>query len=152
MSEYKAGELQACLRCGGMFIYSGVDRRLCRACKKKDDEEFQSVKNYIYDNPSATIMETSQVTGVRAARIKSYLREGRLIIPDESPIFLNCDVCGASIKFGKVCRQCADTLSAEFKKAMSINEYNIGERPKNLGPAKMRFLNRDTFKLNNDAD
>jgi hypothetical protein len=143
MSTNKIGGLQVCLRCGNMFLYSGVGKCICEECKKEDELEFKTVKEYIYSNPTATIMETSQETGVRVARIKSYLRDGRLVIPDGSPIFLNCEVCGENIKFGRVCRQCADSLSNELKQSMSISDINVGEKPRINVDHKMRFLDRD---------
>ncbi|MFV0344255.1 MAG: hypothetical protein ACK5JH_15440 [Anaerocolumna sp.] len=143
MSTNKNGGLQVCLRCGNMFLYSGIGKCICEECKKEDELEFKTVKEYIYNNPSATIMDTSQETGVRVTRIKSYLKDGRLVIPDESVIFLNCEVCGESIKFGRVCRQCADSLSKELKNSMSINEFNVGDKPRANSEHRMRFLNRN---------
>ncbi len=134
----KNGGLQSCLRCGNMFLYSGVGKCICENCKKEDEEEFQSVKNYIYDHPLATIMEISKETGVRVTRIKSYLRDGRLIISDDSPIFINCEICGESIKYGRLCRSCADTMSNEMRNALKVEEYQVGEKP---NPAsRTRFL------------
>ncbi|BCJ95825.1 hypothetical protein acsn021_33940 [Anaerocolumna cellulosilytica] len=142
MNENTAANLQSCARCGGMFWYQGTGKRICSKCKKEDDEQFEIVKSYIYENLSATIMDVSKETGVRVARIKAFLREGRLVIPDNSAIFLNCEACGTSIKFGRICRTCADTLTGEIKKAMDVSEYEIGEKP-NLNSGKMRFLTRD---------
>lgn len=143
MSTNKIGGLQVCLRCGNMFLYSGIGKCICDDCKKEDEIDFNTVKEYIYNNPSATIMETSQATSVRVTRIKAYLRDGRLLIPDGSPIFLNCELCGANIKFGRVCRQCADTLTNELRSTMNISDFNVGEKPKSSIQHKMRFLDRD---------
>lgn len=137
----KTGGLQSCLRCGNMFLYSGIGKCICENCKKEDEEEFQSVKNYIYEHPMATIMEVSGETGVRVIRIKSYLRDGRLIISDNSPIFINCEVCGTSIKYGRLCRSCADTMTSEMKNAMKVDEYQIGEKPSPT--TRIRFLERE---------
>lgn len=140
--DQKNGDIQECRRCGKMFFYSGIGKCICAICKAEEEAQFELVKEYIYDNLSATIMQVSKETGVRVSRIKSYLRDGRLIIPDGSAIFLNCEVCGTEIKFGRLCRPCAETLSSEFKKEMEIDEFQIGEKPKNIGPARMRFLDR----------
>ena len=134
-------DLQSCPRCGNMFFYSGNGKRICTKCQKKDEEEFNTVKNYVYDHPEATIMEASKETGVRVSRIKIYLKEGRLIIPDNSPIFIDCEICGTSIKYGRLCRSCADSLSNELRSAMQVDEFQIGEKPGN-STAKMHFLGR----------
>jgi len=138
----KNGDIEECRRCGKMFVYSGVGKYLCPSCQAEDDAEFETVKEYIYDNLSATIMQVSKATGVKVSRIKSYLKDGRLIIPDSSAVFINCEICGTEIKYGRVCKSCADSLSNELKKEMGLEEYQVGEKPKTNEPAKMRFLNR----------
>ncbi|WFR58690.1 MerR family transcriptional regulator [Anaerocolumna sp. AGMB13025] len=142
MDPNKSGEIQECRRCGRMFYFTGVGKCICASCKAEDEAEFESVKNYIYENLSATIMQTSKDTGVKISRIKSFLRDGRLVIPDGSAVFLNCEVCGANIKFGRLCRECADTLSKEMKQQLQVDEFQIGEKPKSSDSARMRFLDR----------
>jgi hypothetical protein len=142
MDQKKNGDIQECKRCGKMFYYTGIGKCICAVCKAEDEAEFELVKDFIYDNLSATIMQVAKETGVRISRIKSYLRDGRLVIPDGSAIFLSCEVCGADIKFGRLCRPCADNLSNELKKEMEISEFQIGEKPKNAGVGRMRFLDR----------
>ncbi|BCN29707.1 MerR family transcriptional regulator [Anaeromicropila herbilytica] len=132
------GEIRVCPRCGKMFCYMGIDKAICNKCKEEDEAEFNKVKEYVYNNSDATIMQVSKDTGVRVNRIKTYLREGRLMIPESSPIFLNCELCGTSIRYGRYCRECAESLSSEMKKELHIDEYQIGEKPKN-GLPKLRF-------------
>ena len=119
-----------CTRCGKLFRNSGSSLNICQKCKEIDEEEFISVKDYIYENPSATLKNTAAATGVKVVTIRSYLRNGRLMIPDNSPIFINCENCGTSIKYGRICRECARVLSNEMKKEMNIEECQIGEYPK----------------------
>jgi hypothetical protein len=139
MNGNAAGNLESCVRCGNMFIFSGIGKHICKDCKDEEDEQFTLVKEFIYDNPSSTVMEVSKETGVRVARIKMFLKEGRLIIPDDSPIFLNCEGCGTSIKFGRFCRPCAESLNNDLNGGLKVSEYEVGEKPSS---AKMRFTNR----------
>lgn len=129
MNDNKMKEIQSCIRCGNMFLYAENGKCLCEKCKEEDEEQFQIVKNYIYENPSATILDVSKVTGIRAVRIKSFLRDGRIVIANNSIVFLKCEVCGTNIKFGRICRQCMNTLSIELKNQMGIDEYQVGDRP-----------------------
>ena len=140
MDLNKNGEIRECKRCGKMFLFTGVGKCICATCKAEDEAEFEIVKDYIYDNIQATIMQVSKETGVKITRIKSYLKDGRLIIPDGSPIFLNCEVCGTSIKYGRLCRECAASLSNEMRQEMNIDDFQIGEKPKSLNQGRMRFL------------
>ncbi len=143
MDRNRNGEIQECKRCGKMFYFTGVGKCICPECKAEEEAEFEIVKNYIYEHISATIMQVSKETGVKISRIKSYLRDGRLIIPDGSLIFLNCEICGANIKFGRLCPACGDSLSSELKREMHIDEFQIGDKPKKSANCRMRFLERD---------
>lgn len=136
-----AGEIRVCPRCQNMFCYIGIGPKICTKCKELDEEEFNKVKDYVYEHSNASIMEVSKETGVRVIRIKNYLRDGRLMIPDSSPIFLDCENCGTSIRFGRFCRECAESLSNEIKNELKLDEYQIGEKPKSLGQPKIRFSN-----------
>jgi len=119
-----------CTQCGKIFRNLGNGFNICQKCKELDEEEFNLVKDYIYENPFATLKNTASATGVKVMRIQSYLRNGRLMIPDNSPIFINCENCGTSIKYGRICIECAKILSKEMKKEMDIEECQIGESPK----------------------
>ncbi|SFR64608.1 hypothetical protein [Anaeromicropila populeti] len=134
--------ISTCARCGKLFQYSGIGLNICQKCKEIDEKEFNLVKEYIYDNPSATVKDTVLNTGVSVRRIRSFLREGRLIIPDGSPIFIECENCGTNIKFGRLCRECADSLTNEIKREMCIEDCHIGERPKKAG-VRMHFLDAE---------
>ncbi len=136
---FEKKDICTCARCGKIFQYSGIGLHLCQACKELDAKEFDLVKDYIYSNLSATVKDVAMATGVRVRRIKGFLQDGRLLIPDNSAIFLNCECCGANIKSGRLCRECANALSSTAKKEMDIEEYQIGERPKKM-TARMHFL------------
>lgn len=132
--------LCTCSRCRRLFSYSGIGFKICQGCKEIDDKEFNAVKEYIYANETATIKDTTAATGVKISRIRAYLRDGRLIIPDHSPIFLNCEKCGASIKYGRFCKGCADSLTNEIKKELHFEEYQVGEKPQKSANGRFRFL------------
>lgn len=134
-------ELRNCKQCGNLFLYNGNgNKRICPACLAKETDSYEIVKNYIMDNPGATVKEVFLHTNVSPAKIKTFIREGRLIIPDSSPIFINCELCDAKIKFGRVCHNCANTLNEEQKKALNINEFTIGETPNPSTKKGMHFL------------
>lgn len=127
-----ANEISTCARCGKIFSYTGIGICICQKCKELDEEEFNKVKSYIYDNPYATVKETTLATDVKIRRINSFVRDGRLTIPDCSPIFVSCENCGTNIRFGRLCRECANSLSNELKKEMNIEEWQIGDRPRKI--------------------
>lgn len=107
-------DIRNCRKCGKVYAYDG--HRICRACRKAEEEDFQRVKEYLYDNPGATVQEISDETETSVQMIMKYLREGRLQLRDENHnLILDCEKCGKPIRTGRFCERCADALEKEFK-------------------------------------
>lgn len=105
-------ELRNCPNCGKLFVY--VTKNLCPACAKKDEENFRNVKDYLYDNPGATIDEVSEETGVDTKKILEYLKEGRLILKQNNASILSCESCGKPILTGRFCKNCITDMKQKF--------------------------------------
>lgn len=140
MAEFKK-QTASCARCGKLFSYIGFGFRYCELCKKFDEEEFHIVRSYIYEHGTATMLEIEENTGVSNRRISQYLREGRLEIPENSPIFIKCDMCGTDIRSGRFCRACGSKLSKDFN-GILYQEIEIGEEPKKTTNMKMRYFGK----------
>lgn len=129
-------DLRNCTKCGRVFSYNGVP--ICSRCSNTDEEDFKRVKEYLYDNPGATVMEVSEETGVSEKQILRYLRESRIEIRDENNIFLDCERCGKPIKSGRFCDTCVGELQKEFG---SVIKAAIKKQPEsrssNTGQEKM---------------
>jgi methionyl-tRNA synthetase len=108
-------DVRNCLWCGKIFNYvSGPV--ICPACRKKDEEDFKKIKQYLYDYPRASISQISSNLEISVKRIKEYLRQGRLeIINNDNNIYLECQICGKPIKSGKYCEDCERKLQMRFK-------------------------------------
>jgi flagellar operon protein (TIGR03826 family) len=136
-------DVRNCKKCGKLFNYiSGFP--ICPTCKEKQEEVFQNVKKYIWENRTADMKEISEACDVEVAQIKQWIREERLEFTSDSPVKMPCENCGALIQSGKYCEKC--------KKEMANNLSNAIERPK-PAPApekkkvetkdnKMRFIGR----------
>lgn len=144
----KIGETVTCIRCKRIFNYFGFGHRYCPACKKIDDEQFDKIRDYIYKNGTATMVELEQNTGISIRRIEQYLKEGRLEIPENSPIFIKCETCHRDIRSGKYCKECAAKLTKDFKTALVIDEFEVGDAPKKKNSGKMRYLDNKDQKVN----
>jgi len=94
-----------------VFLSSGV--RLCPSCRDADRREFEAVRDYLRDHPQACLMAVSQATGIPLARIREFLREGRLVVaaPEAE---LACERCGAPITTGRLCERCRQELAREL--------------------------------------
>ncbi|WP_422446897.1 TIGR03826 family flagellar region protein [Thermoanaerobacterium sp. DL9XJH110] len=107
-------ELRNCPECGKLFVYTV--KNLCPDCVKKEEEDFEKVRDYLYDNPGATIEEVSEKTGVDSKKVLEFLREGRLVLKNANAGILSCEMCGAPILTGRYCDKCA----GDMKKRLDV--------------------------------
>lgn len=132
---------EACGRCKRLFEYPGFGYKYCPLCKEIDNKQFDLVREYIYENGTATMVEIVEETGVQQKYIMQYLRESRLEIPENSPVFIRCDKCGCNIRSGKYCMDCVAKMAKDLN-SMSVY-YDAGEKPKEKQGA-MHFLGKES--------
>lgn len=131
-----------CKVCGRIFNYV-AGPVTCPSCREKMEAKFQEVKEYIRAHRGAGIQEVSEACDVDGAQIRQWLREDRLEITEDSPIFLSCEACGAPIRSGRFCDKCTLTMTKGFKDV--LNAGRTAAAPKQPARrdderAKMRFL------------
>lgn len=108
-------ELKNCKKCGRVFQYNGITK-ICERCRRKEDERFKIVREYIYDYPGATLVEVSEETGVEEDVILRYIRAGKLeIVGENSSLLIECERCGRGIRTGRFCDVCIE----EMRKGLS---------------------------------
>lgn len=131
-----------CKKCGRLYNYiAGVN--LCPSCREELEDKFQEVKQYIYDNPDASIQQISEECDVEIGQIKRWIREERLTFSEHSVIGIECEVCGATIKTGRFCEKCKLDIAKGLIDATRIPQK---EEPamtsKSKGKDRMRFLDK----------
>ena len=131
--------LRNCSRCGKMFNYV-QGPPICEPCKKAIEESFQRVKQYIVDNPTASLKQISEDNDVTAKQIQQWIREERLMFSKDSPLKLVCEKCGEPILTGRFCEKCkgrmANTLNDTFARPRQTLQQSAPKGP----TAGMRFL------------
>ena len=109
-------DVRNCRGCGRLFNYL-QGPHLCPACMQKLEEKFSQVKDYLEDNPHATIPEIAKDNEVSTRQIEQWVREERLYFSDDSPYGIGCERCGKIIKTGRFCDSCRNDMANTFQNA-----------------------------------
>lgn len=135
-------EVRNCRRCGRIYQYVG-GKPLCYDCKEEDEKDFQKVKDYLYEHPNASMSIVSEATGISVSTIRQYLRDERLMISESSPVGIDCESCGVSIKTGRYCKECSAKLATDLNRAFvrpDSQERRLDGT--SIQNTKMHYLNR----------
>ena len=135
-------DVKNCRGCGRLFNYIGGGYYYCPACMERLDEKFKEVKNYINKNPKATIPQISKDNEVSIMQIERWVREERLVFSDDSPIGIECERCGATIKSGRFCAQCKDAIQKGLGSIYREDKPGVEPRGNRSADARMRFLDK----------
>ncbi len=131
-------DVRPCKNCKRLFNYlSGP--AICTACREKLEEKFQQVKDYIRENPTASLQNVSESNEVSVKQLKTWVREERLTFSDDSPVGIECMNCGAMIKCGKYCENCKGKMINTLNKSIEVEKPEPPEPRKSDGN-RMRFL------------
>ena len=113
-----------CSKCGGVMIFRGVGEYRCEDCGNVEYDDYGKVRVYIENHKGATATEIEAQTGARQKTIRLMLKENRLEITADSHAFLNCEMCGAKIRAGRLCQKC-ETVYHERLEAMNRRQKNL---------------------------
>ena len=131
-------DVKNCRECKRLFNYTGGGYYLCPQCMEKLEEKFKNVKQYIYDNPKASMAEIAENNDVTTNQIERWIREERLVFSSDSPIAIQCEKCGASIKSGRLCKNCKEKLAKGLAYEVKSPEPDVKKTEHEK--ARMRFL------------
>jgi flagellar operon protein (TIGR03826 family) len=133
-------DVRNCRGCGRLSNYLG-GTPLCPACVKELDDKFSVVKQYIYDNPAASIQQVSEDNEVSIQQLNKWIREERLCFSENSAFGIECESCGAMIRTGRFCPACKDKLANTLGNAYEKDVPSQSKNPKDN--PKMRFLDNN---------
>lgn len=131
-------EVRPCKKCGNLFNFlSGPP--ICPACKDELEKKFHEVKEFVRDNPGVTIQQICDAHDVSQRQIQQWIREERLEFSEDSPVQLNCEACGKTIRTGRYCEGCKNNMASNLTSAFS---RPVREEPKEYKKETnaMRFL------------
>lgn len=130
-------EVKQCPRCKKFFQYiSGPP--ICHECKGQEEKDFIRVKEYLKENPKATISTVAEELEISIERITKFLKEGRLEVTQNSAIMLECEKCNRPITSGRYCKACSSQLESQLKGTY----IELKEKGATSGSA-MKYLKED---------
>ncbi|MCR5627466.1 MAG: flagellar protein [Lachnospiraceae bacterium] len=133
-------DVRNCRKCGKLFNYI-AGPGICPQCMEKSEEEFQKVKEYLRNNPSATVATTAEACEVEIGQIRQWLREERLTFSSAEGSDLTCEKCGKPIISGRFCEACKNDMAHGLNAAIAKPIAPPPEPKKpTSGGSKMRFL------------
>ena len=107
-----------CKNCGRLFLHQ-YGLQYCTKCLSILEEKFEKVKDYLYDNPGASIQRIAEVNDVSRQQIIKWVREERLEFTADSLVTVACEICGSMIKTGRFCKSCKNDLAQKLGKSFN---------------------------------
>lgn len=108
-------DVRNCAHCGRLFRFLG--RAVCPQCNEAEQEQFRQVRDYLHRNRGHGLAQIEAGTGVSAAKVLKWLKEGLLEIEPGQVEGLVCERCGKSVASGRYCSACQTALSRSFQAA-----------------------------------
>ena len=128
-----------CPKCKKPYGKAVLGMLRCENCGHEEPDDFGRVRTYIEEHGPSTALEIARDVGISINKVNSFLRSGKLEIPEGSLIYIQCQKCGTDIRFGRYCPNCAREIAQELKDAFDISD--IGEVPKGMsGKMHSNFL------------
>lgn len=116
-------ELKNCAICRKIFSQNAKES-ICRDCIVAEEEKFQTVREYLKENPGASISQVSDETDVSTKKIMRYLKDGRIEISSSSGSILKCEKCGVSITTERFCRECKAKVIKKITAVANLSKEN----------------------------
>lgn len=66
-----------CKHCRKIFK-SKFKRYTCEECRRKDEDMFDDIVEYLKEYPNSNALQISEALGITAYEVLNYLKEGRL--------------------------------------------------------------------------
>lgn len=137
-------KLAYCDKCGKLFS-SLHGEKLCPPCNAVDQAAQDKMKEYLRDNPKATLKEAAEATGAPADSLKRLSIEvmsSKLNSSKKVDSVYPCANCGTMIKSGTYCPACAAELQKKAQQSASAGSV-VSTARENSEPREVKGLDSD---------
>ncbi|MBI3038162.1 hypothetical protein HYY75_03795 [bacterium] len=112
-----------CKKCNRLI--TKTFRSICDECIQKEEKNYTLVRDYLIDNPGASVYDVCEGTGVDERDIELLIKSGRLERCGVKCAY-KCGMCDTLIETGVVCEKCKQAVS---KKVGSIKKEVEKNKP-----------------------
>jgi flagellar operon protein (TIGR03826 family) len=102
-------EMVNCPRCGKVF--ARMSEPICDSCAKEEERLFETVRDYINENPGNRLEEVALACNISVKKIMRYIRDGRIEVSAAIAGEVRCERCGRPIRRGKLCDTCVVSVN-----------------------------------------
>lgn len=106
-----------CEKCDGKMIYQGNGIYNCAECGEEALDDYGKIRKFLEEYGSDSAVAISRATGVDLGIVSMFLKDGRIQIPEGSRLFIKCERCGCSLRYGRYCRECTMELAGDIRNA-----------------------------------
>ena len=138
-------KLAYCDKCGKLFS-SLHGEKLCPSCNAVDQAAQDKMKEYLRENPKASLKEAAEATGAPADSLKRLSIEvmsAKLNSNKKVDAVYPCANCGTMIKSGTYCPACAAELQKKAQQSASANSVLAPTREDSQQPREVKGLDND---------
>jgi flagellar operon protein (TIGR03826 family) len=109
-------DLSNCPECGEIYVKNKF-RNVCEKCWREEEAAYDTVSKYMKkrENRAATMLQVVEATGVPESLILKFIKNGKLQITQFPNFGYPCDKCGAVIRTGRLCEDCANEIKDDLK-------------------------------------
>ena len=109
------GKVKVCKKCKKIYPDTGYGGDYCPSCHKADEMILEQLQQYVEINSTDSMEIVSEKTGIEDKIIIQYLKDKRLIVSEDSPLYIECEMCRKKIHTGRLCIVCSQKLNQLFK-------------------------------------
>lgn len=125
-----------CEKCDGKMIYDGNGIYHCADCRTEALDDYGKIRIFLEEHGPDSAVAIAQETGVELGIVSMFLKDGRIEIPNESRLFIQCKRCGCALRFGRYCRECTMEMAGGLKNAF---REDMGDKPEPPGRNKQKM-------------
>ncbi|MCR4843274.1 MAG: hypothetical protein K5840_08445 [Eubacterium sp.] len=122
----RRNRLKQCPDCQVDLIVGREGEYSCPRCQKIYYDDFGKIRNFIEKYPDSSIREIMENTKVPRRTIQAYIDYCHLEYSGSSSGYEKCTQCGAPIRCGRICPQCAAKMSEGSYNPYTVGDYKFG--------------------------